>query len=110
MPMRKLSNEQNIELYNAGELSLREIGERAGLSGEMVRQVAKRAGAPKRKTNPFKRPPREIPKDVLERMYSEERLPISRIAKELSTSEITVHRELRRHGIKIRPHGSEPRR
>jgi hypothetical protein len=49
--MRRLSNEEIVELYNAGELSLREIGERAGLSGEMVLQIAKKAGAPESMAN-----------------------------------------------------------
>lgn len=86
-------------LYEVEEWTLEEIGDKFCVSRQAVHNRLARAGM---KLRPPVRPVRSVPKQTLERLYTDERLKIKVIAERLQVCEPIIKRELERHKIKKR--------
>ena len=102
MKRSKLTVKEMVDLYTVKELSLREIGKLAGVSGQTVHFHLKRAGVRFRRTGGGKR----IAKKRFKDLYLKERLTIRDIAARVNFCSTTVSREIDRHGIAKRPSSS----
>lgn len=97
---RKLRRGEIIEQYNNGGLTLQEIGSKIGVSRQRVHQILKQHGIA---TRPSKPRGRTLDRDLLERLYIDERKNLNEVVKAVRASHPIVKRELKRHGIDLRP-------
>lgn len=94
-----------IELYKSG-LSMREVGLDFGITRQRVEQILKKAGIWTRKftkSDKFlegrKRKRKILPKNLLLKIYKDEKLPIEEILQRLNTNSNSLYKSLEIHNI-----------
>jgi hypothetical protein len=97
---RNLRLAKIVEQYNNGGHTLQEIGSKIGVSRQRVHQILKQSGVATRPTKPRRR---TLDRDLLERLYIDERKNLGEVVKAVRASHPIVKRELERHGIDLRP-------
>lgn len=89
-------------LYVDEGLGIAAIARRQGCSAPTVSNWLRRCGIA---TRPGRFRARELPRELLERLYSVEGRSLRAVASELGVSVGTVRNRLRAHGIALRPVG-----
>ena len=94
-----------IELYQSG-LSMREVGAEFGVTAQRVEQILKNAGVNRRKYTKSStvlkarnRKRKILSKDLLLKLYSDERLPVPEILRRLDASRNSLYKSLEYHKI-----------
>lgn len=96
------------DLYWKQGLSYQKIGQLYGVPGDIVRLEAQNLGIPPRTLKAIYAARKEkyrIEKDVLHRLYIEEKLTLQEVADQLSVSTATVLKWAKIHGIPTRKRG-----
>jgi IS30 family transposase len=97
-----------IRLYQDEGLTMQQIAQKFGLSRQAVHCRLTRAGVQSRPS--WQRHPRMIDRETLVRLYTNEQIPVSKLARMLKTDARTIERELKRHSIERRPKNYERRK
>jgi predicted DNA-binding protein YlxM (UPF0122 family) len=113
----KVTSERMYELYLSG-MTLAEIGEVYDMTRQPVRQRFLAQGLATRPRGYFTqrsiearaRRRKELPAEVLQRLYTKERKNLKQIAAELGVSISKVSTEIRRHNIQVRSARDRARR
>ena len=89
-----------VELYKSG-MSMKEVGLEFGISAQRVEQILKKAGVETRKytrsnrlLEARKRKRKSLSKQLLVRLYEDERLPVSEITEKLGVSHAKLYQSL----------------
>ena len=93
-------------LYENEGLTLARIGEQFGVTRQAVRERLMNAGVVLRRTGPSEK---QYEREILEKLYSEEKLTVSDTAKRLGVSGKHIAKELKRHDIGQRSQNSHLR-
>jgi len=94
-------------LYVKQGLSQIETGKRLGVHARIVMRELRRYGITLRHAGRYA--PVRIERDLLDRLYVQDKLSTETIGKRLGYSPKTIARELRRHGLPVRPSGRQRR-
>ena len=105
MTEQRITTEEIIQLYEKDGGTLREIGQRAGLSHEKVRKILIAAGVHLRPRTQNKC---EIPREELVRLHFELGLGIMEIAERYGIHRATLLGIMHRHGIEPRRYTRRP--
>lgn len=102
-----------VELYVKYGMTAAEIAPLANMGRSTVYDHLRVAGIePKRRGARVGYSPKRLPLDAIEemaKMYIEEKMSISQIAKKLGKDSSTIHHHLKRSGIKMRERGEATR-
>lgn len=95
------------KLYEVEKRTLKEIGRNFGVSAQTVSNRLAKAGVPKRPKTSRKI---ILDREVLHKLYVNEKLPVKKVARLLKTYGHKVSDELKRHGIEKRSIGYNRRK